>query len=431
MTSLVSEPGQAPWCERCEWGLDHFEPPKRLRWLGRRIAAMEHRLAYRATMAQFAALEGKKPKRLRLGLAGAFILGVALLFYVIEVGLVAAGVWLIAFDFPNPTMILGALLLLVAWVVVVPRRRLEDPSEPVARAAAPTLFALVDRVAAAAGTPAPAIIVVDGGYGSGMTALGLRRKRVLRLGLMLWGGLEPQQRVALLASDCGHLAQGDVRRGLLTRPAMTALARLSAALRPGRRVTDAVWGGLDPYDFMSTGRYWGSIIGPRLSTDTFGKLLTNGILRALASGLLITHECVAAVGLRAAQRTEYFADHVAARVAGSRATTELIDVMDDASAGVVAASARRGELAAGWRAALSQLREDRRGRLDRVRQLSVRREVSLWASRPPSGLRARLVADAPQVTPMVGLSDSESAQIDAELEPYYKQFQRQIAASEL
>jgi hypothetical protein len=107
----------------------------------------------------------------------------------------------------------------------------------------------------------------------------------------------------------------------------------------------------------------------------------------------------------------------------------LLDSLDEVAAGMVATSARRGELETGWQAALAGLRETRKARVARLRQLSVRREVSMWASHPPAGLRARLLAEAPWVEPALGLSELESSKIDAELAPYYKEFRRAIAAS--
>lgn len=401
MTSLASEPGQAPWCERCEWGLDRYEPAAGRRFLGRRIDMMGHRLAQRATMAQFGDLKGRTPERPGFSGAGALVLAVALILYGFEIALLVGGVWLVLYDFANVTLVLGIVALLLA-VVLAPRLgRIRGDDERLRREDAPALFGLVDRVAAAAAVPPPHVILVDHRFNASSSGVGPRRRRVLCLGLMLFGALEPQQRVALLAHELGHFANGDIRRGLLTQPAVTTLARLSFVMRPSRGVR-----------------------APRVT-----ERLINVVFRVLASGLLLAHFCVVAVALRAGQRAEYFADALAARVAGTRAATELLDSMDEIAAGMVATSARRGELEVGWRAALAGLRATRQGRVARLRQLSVRREVSLWASHPPTGLRARLLAEAPWAEPAVGVSETESAKIDAELAPYYQQFRRAIAAT--
>jgi heat shock protein HtpX len=72
------------------------------------------------------------------------------------------------------------------------------------REEAPTLFAVVDRVASAVGTRAPRVIAVGSNYNAAVSAYGLRRRRVLYLGLAMWGVLTPQQLVALLGHELGH-----------------------------------------------------------------------------------------------------------------------------------------------------------------------------------------------------------------------------------
>ena len=50
---MVSERGAVPWCERCAWNIDVYEPPTGAGWFSRRTGAITHRIAYRLTMAQF------------------------------------------------------------------------------------------------------------------------------------------------------------------------------------------------------------------------------------------------------------------------------------------------------------------------------------------------------------------------------------------
>jgi hypothetical protein len=60
-------------------------------------------------------------------------------------------------------------------------------------------------------------------------------------------------------------------------------------------------------------------------------------------------------------------------------------------------------------------------------QLSARSEVSLFASHPPTGFRARLLASRPPVPPAVVLDPSASAAIDAELARPYERCVKSMA----
>ncbi|WP_328822533.1 M48 family metalloprotease [Micromonospora rubida] len=77
---------------------------------------------------------------------------------------------------------------------------------------------------------------MDGALNAYATAVGPRRRRVLCLGLPLWGSLPAQERVALLGHELGHFVNGDPRRSLLT-PAFTMLGAAADLLRPVRTVS--------------------------------------------------------------------------------------------------------------------------------------------------------------------------------------------------
>ncbi|WP_233512312.1 hypothetical protein [Micromonospora deserti] len=68
-------------------------------------------------------------------------------------------------------------------------------------------------------------------------------------------------------------------------------------------------------------------------------------------------------------------------------------------------------------------------RLPRLRQLSVRDEVSLFASHPPAGLRRRMLRGRPWRDPAVVLTAERAARIDAELAPEYARAGRTISWS--
>ncbi len=98
---LVSDFGSTPWCEQCEWGLDVYEPPLGASWLGRRLGALDHRIAYRTTMRYFRAVRGTAVTRPGWTGSKIMIVVMSLVSYALIIALVVAGVWLVLFDFPS------------------------------------------------------------------------------------------------------------------------------------------------------------------------------------------------------------------------------------------------------------------------------------------------------------------------------------------
>jgi heat shock protein HtpX len=439
--ALVSLDRETPWCEHCLWNLDAYDPAPFATWWQRRSGAFTHRIAYRLTMAQFRELGGRanggghrdpgedgcidplpvghpapgtvgRMRQIRRWGRARFVAAAfAVLFYGLIAAIGAAGVWLIRLQFPNPmTIILGITVLVIALYLCPRVRRLPKDVETLTPEQAPALHALVARVAAALGTPCPTIVGVVPWFRAYTMAVGLRRRRALVIGLALWGGLEPQQRVAVLAHEMGHFAHGDIRRGPLIEPAMTSLARLSVLLNADRR--------LHAHEPPLMGL--AAVIYP----------VVEWALRILSSLLYAAHLGVLAILLRDGQRREYLADQRAADLAGTRALAQVLDLAVSSVGSVVASRARDLQTYPGWRVAVqSVLRSENRQRMRRLRQRSVRRDASLWASHPPTGLRAWLVEAEPWRDPTFVLSAAESDLIDVELEGYYQRARRDLAQS--
>jgi heat shock protein HtpX len=390
----------APWCPNCEWNLGCYEPARRRsefgwRWLDR----WTHRVAYRLTHRQFADLSHRTLDRPRVSVARVVTVTASVLLLAGVAALAALGVWLVLYDFPKLTIVLGIPALALA-VALRPRfGRLESSVNVLSRDDAPALFRLVDDVAAAIGAPAPDVVAVNESFNAYATAVGIRRRRVLCLGLPLWGVLSPQERVALLGHELGHFVNGDVRRGLLTQLAFTMLGSAADLFRP-----------------VDTGR-----------SGIMDMLV--GVIQAMAARVLLgMHLLLVWTGLRDAQRAEYLADEMAATAAGSGAVTDFMDALlaIEVIEMVVRREARAGHGPAGWRAAVAEARAAGTAKRPLLRQLSIRDEVSLFSSHPPAGLRGRMVTDRARREPAVTLTASHAERIDTELDKHYQRAQRHL-----
>jgi heat shock protein HtpX len=312
-------------------------------------------------------------------------------------------VWLLCFEPGFVAKGLGVVLLGTA-VVLRPRLgRLATASEDarqVERTAAPELFGLVERVAIEVSAPLPHVVLIGQDLNASTTTVGLRRRRVLRLGLPLFATLDPQERVALIGHELGHFVNGDVRRGPLTHTARTTLGRVAALFAPPehgyRGIIDAV------------------------SRSIGGFLSRTALL--LQTLLLWT-------SLRDSQRAEYLADELGARAGGTAAAIRLADhlLLVTPIDTVIRREARSGNGMPAWRVAAATARTNLAADVPVLRRLSRYTEASLFASHPPTGRRAEMLERRPAYPPAMTLDEATSARIDEELRPFTDRVRRVLA----
>jgi Zn-dependent protease with chaperone function len=398
--AVATAVGYPAWCE-CGWGL---APPAVLRpprtAVERAYAAAGRRAGERAhrRLALAAALEPRLTPSLALAYAVAGL--VHLLCLALLLG-GAAALWLGA---PRPMpMLLGGLMVAAAVlmrprIAKPPRERLLD------RAQAPALWALVDDVAAALHTPPPDRIVVEARFNAHWWRAGLRRIRVLGVGLPLLAVLPPDQRVALVAHELAHGRNGDVTRGWFIGSAIDGLGELAGLLTPARTPEHEHMEALE----------WATTVLQRML-----RLPVEGMLAAELH--LLMHD---------SRRAEYLADALAADVAGTDAaialgeSTLLATVVDGpvrrrAVAGGRDASGLLAEACAAVGAVPDRERERRR----RVARLE---DTRLLDSHPPTGLRIALLSRRAHRSPRVVLGHAASAAIDAELAGLVPEVEREL-----
>ncbi|MFC7616982.1 M48 family metallopeptidase [Actinokineospora soli] len=372
-----------------------------------RLSALARRLDAR----QFAAYAAVPPSRAGWTGARVALVAVSVAITVVVLGLLALGVWLVVDGFPSWRLVPGLVLIGIAWTL---RPRLGSAGERwavVTEDDAPTLFALLARVATATGAPMPHVVALDYRFNASAGVHGLRRTRTLVLGLPLWGSLEPDQRVALLGHEFGHFVNNDPTRSILTQPALTTPGVLAQLLWPSRSLTN------------------GNLL------IAFAEWVLAPVQRLVARGFLLLQAGLLAVATRDHQRAEYCADALSARVAGSGAAVALLDGIAAASAveTAVVSAERKTQATATPRSAHpgpGPWREAARAARAGVDLAAVRdqtvAESTLWDSHPPTGLRARLVEAWPHQDAAVVLGRDESDRVDAELAKWYAKAGRDL-----
>ncbi|WP_063795892.1 M48 family metallopeptidase [Streptacidiphilus griseoplanus] len=401
------------WCPACEWNVDPLAesaadtvPQGRT---GRRTA--RRRSAERAVAEQMytEAVKAAEAASLRpvRGRAWFAAMGIAALVHLSTVVVTGVSLW---------WLVTGSMFLRVLGVpglalaaLLRPRlgrvRRRDEWS--LTRAEAPALYGLADRVASASGAPPVHLIRATGEFNASYGRVGLRRRRVLTLGLPLWEILAPQERIALLAHEFGHAVNGDSRRGLWLGSAVRALVEWYRLTRPDG----------------------GATAGPGLVMLIAGWVANAVMLvvhKSVEAVLLILHRCT----LRTGQRAEYLADLLAVRVASASATRTLLESMllgesveaffhrkrlapqAGRTAGEASRRARDAEFWQELRAYLDSVPEAERLRRLRV---SALRMGSVDSTHPPTHLRVALVETRGAHEAAVVADEAETAALEVEL----------------
>jgi Zn-dependent protease with chaperone function len=377
------------WCPGCDWNVltGSVEPRPHTRRSARRqaVAAIAAERLYRS-------LEGREVSRPGWDLrrVSSYLLAVGV--HASTLALVLGGLAIIVLGLPSVFLTLVGLVVLTLGLATRPRLgRLPTGSSRLDRAEAPETWRLLDEVAAAVGMPPPDALLFNTDLNAATWTVGLRRRRVIELGMGLQSLLTPQELVGILAHEVAHGSNGDLRQGLVVGSAMRTLAEWGNALED---VPDDQG---EPVESAAA----------QLAT------LMGAMLQIVPRTLLSTLQ---SLQFRSSQRAEYLADQIGAEVAGSEAMTSALQalVLADPAWDAMRRAAIRDEpdlwgSARSFRADLPPTEIERRGRAGRSHAHAVD------ATHPPTMLRADLVRSREGRSATVVLDAGRAQALDIEL----------------
>ncbi|MGX7681782.1 M48 family metallopeptidase [Jatrophihabitans sp. DSM 45814] len=407
-TTLTVPARGSGWCPQCEWGLQDFTPPTRaVEWpiggrLRRRFDQLSHKTAFDLNATLFAEQTSRRAARPGWTVARATLLTVSTALLLGTVALVLVGLKLL-FTFPVLTFVLGIFMLLIGFEVRPRVPKIKNFYATVERTEAPTLFRILDQVAAEVGNKPVNTLGVDQYFNASCGRSGLRRKRVLILGLPLWGALSGQARIALLGHEFGHLVNGDPEQALLTQPALTTFGRIADITYPNHRFTGGA------IEWIAEG-------------------LVRILLVPIYAVSLASRYVMCWIGMRDSQRSEYLADDVALRLAGTEGARDLSDTLlylDGVRPGVSRAAAKASDPRE-WHAAAAAIIAERTNHRAIWEQKSIREEASLWESHPPAGFRSRVTRSGPSASGSLRIDSETWLRADAELANLYRRVARAL-----
>ncbi|MFC5906283.1 M48 family metallopeptidase [Streptacidiphilus monticola] len=402
---LTADPRFVRWCPACGW---NARPGGAPRSAGAETAVELRFLAAARTSARL------RPQRDLAWLATVLVAG---LVHLLTLGVTVGGVDLLVTGH-LPAKAVGLVLLCVAFSLR-PRlgslRSFRRNQVTLDRDQAPAFYALLDEVADHLGARRVRTVALRPDYNAFHARLGLLQRPVLGLGLPLWETLDPRQRIALLAHEFGHGANGDARRSLWTGVAVRTLAVWSDLLTPAQ---------MPVRNLVELIARW--TVYPLMA------LLAHLVRRLAATVHRLT--------LRSGRQAEYLADAFSVRLAGTEATADLLAALTlgnsvahvvrrrrNAQAGT---PRRRGERAPRpeadtlWpelREYLASIPAEERERRLRVSELEG---TAVDSGHPPTHLRLEFVRGLP---PWPGeLTPPDFADIDAELAAARREIARQL-----
>jgi Zn-dependent protease with chaperone function len=227
-------------------------------------------------------------------------------------------------------------------------------------------------------------------------------QRVLIIGLPLWNALRDQQRLALLAHECAHDVIRDLRSGLLVGTAIDTLRRWAWLLYP---------------DLRANQRSWAASGAPSSALVMLAEFLAPLILLPLSGTVGLLAAGLHRIAARSGQRAEYRADELAATVAGTDASIELLDqfLAGDASVRSMQTALRGNPNADIWarqRAFLAAIPASQR---ERWRRLAGREQHRTDASHPPTLLRQDMLNSREHKSPRLQASPEALQLVTTEL----------------
>ena len=431
--SLVGAGAEPPWCPECEWNLGVLPASRSGRqWrLRRRLDG----LAFAVDRRLFADLAGALPNRPRWSLGLLTVMVISVLLGAATLALLVVGVVLIV-TATWPAKVLGLLLVGVSFELRPRLPGVDATSGYRTRAELPALFRGIDSIAAQIGSPSVNVVVVEGTFDASCARYGLRRRRVLVLGLPLWASLSPAGRVALLGHQLAHLVDGDPEQYLLTQPALATFGNLADAFaRRGRVLPDEeIRGGEDgevtaaEYVAMMGTPGYQSGRPARNSFESMAGASSALLFKPLNWLCTAAHRALRALTAHSRQRAEYYADALALDVAGTAGVIEYCQTL--LLNEPVFVTARRWLRVGAAPATVHVEAADTIARYDadlrRREQHSMRTESSLFAGHPPTGRRLRMLRTWPTAEGRLSSDALDFAAIDAQLEPDYRRVARTL-----
>jgi Zn-dependent protease with chaperone function len=394
------DPGFVTWCDQCDWNV---RPSLKEEKLSHRKLRARRRAGERAErLFDQVTLEPELRPRWDGARVASYV--AAAVVHLVTAFLLVSGLLVVLLAWGNWVgVVLGAIVLFLG-IALRPRfGKLPKRGAVVfRRAAAPTLFGLLDDMAEQLGARAVDWVAVDRSWNASYGTVGVRRRRLVTLGMPLWTILEPEERLAILGHEMAHDVNGDSRRGMFVGTALQTLTVWYGVLKPRRDI-------------------W--------NQSLFASIIDLG-MHGVAWVVLTVLHGFARISFRSTQRAEYLADEVAASTATTAAITSALDkLLLGHSALFALQRAQRNRSPDLWAFEATHIREMPARERERLRRVEVLEGYDQDHDHPPIHLRIKFLEQHPVLKPSIHCAPERWSAIERELAPGSAQVARWIVAA--
>lgn len=381
--------GYVQWCEHCLWNLKPYEEETDKDNI---IDRTYKRVGSELGKKLFQSMVTSGSMKPTMTVAKLLALILSCIVCSISIISIMLMVYLLINFGTNIVLILLSLFLLGIAVVTFPR--FGKTPKIVSRNEFPTLYKLVDDITKASDSKDVYGIVINEEFNASFTEVGLKRRKIISIGLPLFYILNNEEKVALLSHEIAHGVNGDITRGLLTGTAINTLITWYELVSPENNVEDS----------------WGYI--PIIST------ITNLIMLALSKIILLVIIILIHLVYNDSQRAEYLADYIGASISGTNAMKSLLDKLhlDITYKIALQKTALNGKKTTFFHEILTQVNMIPKKELERIKLVERAEGSRLDATHPPTAYRISLMEQLNNFNPKIRLSESDSLLIEKELE---------------
>ncbi|PPA70361.1 M48 family metallopeptidase [Jeotgalibacillus proteolyticus] len=392
-------PGYVSWCDHCLYNVNPLADEEKKTFMERAYLSLGERNG-KALLDKMIQQKSEKPS-LNVNDVMAYIF--ASLVHLVSLGLIFLAGYLLAVFYHEPILVITAVMLLgVAWVARPRINRLEKEDVVLERSQLPELFGVLDDISDGLHIKRIDGVVLDGQFNAAIGQVGLRKKVILRIGMPLFSIMTPEERLALLGHELGHLANGDLSRGGYIGTAMNTLAT------------------------------WYQVIHPGIPSehDEVGVLewISSFFLRGIAFFPKSGYYLLLYLLYFNSQQAEYYADYAGARVAGGEASKMVLEKLQyhDTYAYSVrktALSNDKTDLYSFFTHQLDTMPQREKLRLKKINEME---KSKVDETHPPTHYRMNYLESKQMIDPLIEIDQERAERLDKELASYRKEIQETL-----
>ncbi|MCM3574545.1 M48 family metallopeptidase [Mesobacillus subterraneus] len=390
--------GYVSWCD-CGYNMDHSPSEK----TGSKLNALYEKLGNKRGQKVFQELVSQQELRQRISFSKSLAFMAATIVHLISISLFLLGLYLLIFQNDHFMFIAAGLILIgIAWLARPRVPKLDKDEHLISRQEFPFLFKAVDQLADAMHVKRIDGIIIDDEFNASVAQVGWRRRKIIKIGLPLFSIMEPEEQLAILAHEFGHISNGDLTRSFYIGTALYTLQTWYELLNPVP---------IDEYDSM------GFFEIPVYYFMAFLALIPYSIF------LLLVH-----LLFDDSQKGEYLADERAAKAVGYKyliSSMEKFQYADTFYLKIRELAVRKNTMNL-FHAVHEQIKIMPDREKERLSRLAQHETSKLDSTHPPTAYRIKLLENLKAAPSALAVGKGTLAMMQKELETQQTRIQEEI-----